>query len=62
MTWTKKIPTVPGFYWCRLRTLGFVTEIRIKEGHAHAYGLYHQGIRVSEGYWSGPIPPPEDKR
>ena len=63
MIWTYKIPTVPGFYWCRMHGLEFVTEIKIKDGFPHSYGLYHQGLSVfgTWGSWAGPIPLPTGK-
>ncbi len=63
MIWTTEIPTVPGYYWCRMHSLEFVTEIRLKEGHAFSYGFYHEEMLVSDthGFWAGPIPKPTYK-
>ncbi|KKM79655.1 hypothetical protein LCGC14_1347790 [marine sediment metagenome] len=60
MTWTNKIPTVPGFYWCRMHNIEFVTEIRIEEGKAVSCGYYHERMSVfgTTGSWAGPIPLP----
>ena len=61
MIWTNKIPTVPGFYWCRMHSLEFVTEIRIEYGKALSCCYYHGRLDVSDtqGHWSlKPIPLP----
>ena len=63
MIWTNKIPTVPGFYWCDMHNLKFVTEIRIEDGKPLSCCYYHERVDVSDtcGKWSfRPIPLPRE--
>ena len=62
MKWTDKVPTVPGWYWCRYNPSFDGRIYLIKEDDR---GLYFEDegepIEVPKGcQWCGPLTPPED--
>ena len=65
MIWTKEKPTKPGWYWWRLHSgptaYKGMREI-IRHGNLLQWRLSDgdlQAIPECDGFWSGPIPPPE---
>lgn len=64
LTWTSELPTVPGWYWCRLiqdrpvvvwiRKFPnglYVIDRQVNPAPLDCYAQYH---------WSGPIPEPKE--
>ena len=61
MKYTHEIPKQAGFYWCKMHTFEFVTEICSRNGQLFSCGFYHDWFKIADttAQWAGPIPKPE---
>jgi hypothetical protein len=64
LVWTLEIPAAPGWYWCRMHSLEFITEVCIEDGEPVSYCRYHNRVRLTgtTGHWAGPIGKPNARR
>lgn len=74
MKYTRTIPDTPGFYWCKIHSIEFITEIRIEKGKPYSYchwkssrserpfsyWFYHNKLDITNttAWWAGPIQKP----
>lgn len=62
LKWTKKLPTVDGFYWWRNeQKIGKRFMLVVESGRATGIGLYENTVTFWPGQWYGPIPSKEPK-
>lgn len=63
LKWTKKLPTVDGFYWWRFNSKSVViSRVVVEEGLSITIKLsYAYKAKVWKGQWYGPIPSKEPK-
>ena len=61
LKWTKKLPTVDGFYWWRLDRRDEPYKCRVIVEDGFAVGTEISGITTADwqGQWYGPIPSEE---
>ncbi len=65
LKWTKKLPTVDGFYWWKRSGGAKDTGIRVRAivERGNVVAVYTKQTSLSEGYWKGqwygPIPSKE---
>lgn len=63
MTWTRKKPTKPGWYWYRAPNGDmWIEEIDCIEGGAYSTDQYGRCLLVDmyDGEWAGPLEPPTE--
>ncbi len=62
LTWTKRKPTVPGWYWYRGEAHEadpFIVQVD-EVGHFQWPDGGFQKVTLTHGEWAGPIEPPEE--